>query len=278
VHTINFPSKIIAMISRLAFCISLICSLPVALHAQSTEDAIKARLKDKPLYLHGFWGDDYLTFDPTGHLGFKSYLVPFTLAGFDLRKVQLKQDRLILEGARMGLEFSGANPLRVQLKTPNRYYESIHIEIAAPFDGDYGPALDQIFIDGLENLAPLVPFYWRKYASEHFATSPKPAASTPVSKSSSDPKDRPDFPVLLTSAVPTYTDSARMMSYNGKTLVRVTIRPDGSVNNPVIVLPLGLGLDESAIIAALHYTFKPAMQHGKPVAFEINLEVSFTHY
>jgi protein TonB len=42
-----------------------------------------------------------------------------------------------------------------------------------------------------------------------------------------------------------------------------------------ILHPAGLGLDENAVGAVEQYTFKPAMQDGKPVAVELNVEVNF---
>jgi hypothetical protein len=138
------------------------CGLLPALHAQSTEADLKARLMDKPLYLRGFWRDDKLQFDSTGHLLGNSDPVTFTLSGFDLKKVHLKQDKLILEGRRVGLELAANKQIRVPLDT------SIQIDIATSPTGDYGPALDAIFANNLVDLVPTLPFYWQPYAVKNF--------------------------------------------------------------------------------------------------------------
>jgi protein TonB len=39
-----------------------------------------------------------------------------------------------------------------------------------------------------------------------------------------------------------------------------------------------MGLDEKALEAVRQYRFKPAMENGKPVAVEMNVEVTFTIY
>jgi protein TonB len=36
-----------------------------------------------------------------------------------------------------------------------------------------------------------------------------------------------------------------------------------------------MGLDEKAVEAVKNYKFKPAMEHGKPVAVAMNIEVDF---
>ena len=41
---------------------------------------------------------------------------------------------------------------------------------------------------------------------------------------------------------------------------------------------LGMGLDEKAIEAVRNWKFEPAMKDGKPVAVQINVEVSFRLY
>jgi periplasmic protein TonB len=42
-----------------------------------------------------------------------------------------------------------------------------------------------------------------------------------------------------------------------------------------IVRGVGMGLDEKAMEAVRQYKFKPAMENGKPVPVELNVEVNF---
>jgi protein TonB len=38
---------------------------------------------------------------------------------------------------------------------------------------------------------------------------------------------------------------------------------------------VGMGLDERALEAVREYKFKPAMENGKPVPVQLNIEVNF---
>jgi TonB family protein len=259
-----------------------LCILTPKLQAQSTETDIKTRLIDKPLYLRGFWKTNKLRFDSNGQLVGKSDNIAFTLGGFNLKSVHLKPGELILDGNRVGLELIDNQQERVSLK------DSIHIEIAASPTGNYGPALDAIFADGLANLTPSLPDYWQKYARENFLSTNTTPPATPVSAiqpSTSDPDEKPLMvgggvapPKLLTSPAPQYSQTARHLRYSGTSLINLIVKKDGSTTSFSIVRPIGLGLDEAAIAAIGRYTFQPANLNGRPVAITMNVEVHFQIY
>jgi hypothetical protein len=142
-----------------------------ALHAQSTEADLKGRLMNKSLYLRGCWRDDTLHFDSTGQLRGNSDPVTFTLSGFELKTLHLKRDKLVLEGRRVGLELRDNKQQRVPLnvgKVNDPEDEAMRIDIAASPSGDYGPALDTVFANGVAEFVPLLPSYWRDYAVKNF--------------------------------------------------------------------------------------------------------------
>jgi TonB family protein len=275
--------------------LALFCTLgPLhAVHAQSTEADLKTRLMDKPLYLRGFWRDDKLHFDPTGHLLGNSDPVTFTLSGFDLKTVHLEQDKLVLEGRRIGLELANNKQKRVALQMGNAFHskdESIHIEIDANPNGDYGSALDAIFVDGLSDLVPALPFYWQSYARRNFLPAPDankaPAPASPTtapSQQSAAPQDAKPFriggsvkaPQLLHSAEPAFNGEGRRLNYSGKTLINLHVDLNGSPTHLSVVRGIGLGLDERALAAVQQYKFAPATENGKPVIVELNVEVYF---
>jgi TonB family protein len=280
---------------RCAFALLCIFMLLPELHAQSSEADIKARLMGKPIYLRGFWRDDKLRFDETGHLLGKSDSITFTLSGFELRKLHLKQDMLILEGRRVGLELSANKQQRVPINAGKANYfedESMHIEIAANPTGDYSPALDAIFVDGLAALVPSLPFYWTSYAQKNFlpaatainspvtlATSTTSASIQQASLSANAKPNRISGnikpPRLLSATEPDFGEVARRLKYSGTALVNLWVKPDGTVTHLSVVHAIGLGLDERALAAVQQYKFAPATENGNPVLVELNVEVNF---
>ena len=102
------------------FLVLCSCGIPSTLQAQSTEADLNARLMDKPLYLRGRWSNDNLHFDSVGQLKGKSDPVTFILCGFELKSLRIKQDKLILEGRRIGLELSTHKEVRVPLNVGAR--------------------------------------------------------------------------------------------------------------------------------------------------------------
>jgi TonB family protein len=267
------------------------CALVRPLRSQSSESDLKFRLMDKPLYLRGCWRDDTLHFDSAGQLKGNSGPVTFTLSGFELQTVHLKQDKLVLEGRRVGLELRDNKQQRIPLnvgKVNRPEDESMHIEIAASPSSDYGPALDAVFANGLAEVVPLLPSYWKAYASKNFipadpSTAPAAAGtSNPVKQAAGQSDTKPlriggaiKPPKLLHAKEPEFNDAARGVRYSGVVLINLWLYPDGTVSHLSLVHALGLGLDERALAAVQKYVFSPAMMNDKPVLVELNVEVNF---
>lgn len=77
---------------------------------------------------------------------------------------------------------------------------------------------------------------------------------------------------------PEYSEEARKAKYQGTCVLWLIVGPDGRPRDIKIARTLGLGLDEKAIEAVKTWRFDPAMKDGKPVAVQINVEVSFRLY
>lgn len=85
-------------------------------------------------------------------------------------------------------------------------------------------------------------------------------------------------PEVIFNPDPDYSDEARKAKYQGVVVLNVIVGPDGRVHNPSIVRPLGMGLDEKALEKIMVWKFKPATKDNKPVAVQVQVEVSFNLY
>jgi TonB family protein len=86
-------------------------------------------------------------------------------------------------------------------------------------------------------------------------------------------------PVALVQPEAEFSDEARRAKYQGVCLISLIVDAQGNPQNPRVVRPLGMGLDEKALEAVKKYKFKPALKDGKtPVPVMITIEVNFRLY
>jgi len=85
-------------------------------------------------------------------------------------------------------------------------------------------------------------------------------------------------PKAISTPDPEYSEEARKAKYQGTCVLWLVVGPDGKPRDIKVARSLGLGLDEKAIEAVRNWKFEPAMKDGKPVAVQINVEVSFRLY
>jgi TonB family protein len=82
-------------------------------------------------------------------------------------------------------------------------------------------------------------------------------------------------PKLVSKVEPEYSSEARVIKYQGTSLVTVTVGTDGSAHNIAIKKALGLGLDEKAVEAISQWKFQPGTKDGAPVPVLATIEVNF---
>ena len=260
--------------------LALVSPLPVfpTARAQSTEDAIATRLVLKPLYLRGSWGDDKLHFDGAGQPAQNYKIVPFTIAAVNISKLHLSGDHLYLQGKRVGLAFNAAGAItRVALTRK----ETLQIEVDAPPSGDFGPALDAIFADGVAEMPAASAGPWQEYAAHHWPLQATGAATTRRDEPTDPTKSVARVggqvlpPKVLLKKDPVFSEAARGVRYSGAVDVGLTVGPDGVPSNIEIRRPAGMGLDEQAVVAVSQYRFAPATKEGRPIPVEIFINVNF---
>ena len=82
-------------------------------------------------------------------------------------------------------------------------------------------------------------------------------------------------PVLIYSVEPEFSEEARKAKGAGNVLVNLWVDQQGRPSHVRVLRGVGMGLDEKAMEAVRQYKFKPAMENGKPVLVELNVEVNF---
>lgn len=254
---------------------------------QSTEADLKSRLQGKQLYLRGCWGGTDLNFDGAGNIAGAASKTSFTLCGFELKSLKLDRAGLTLKGKRLGLELRDGKQVVVPVKV-----DDPKISIAAPPDGDYGPALDAIFTSELASIVPASPNYWDTWGQRSFPLAYIDRLNSVPNESHNDAESRPGSdpiaakkvggtvlpPRVLHMEDARFSIAARKLRYSGKTDIKVIVGVDGRIRRVEIVKPLGLGLDEAAVAAVEQYTFAPATQDGNPVPVEVTIEIAFHIY
>ena len=82
-------------------------------------------------------------------------------------------------------------------------------------------------------------------------------------------------PVVIYQVDPEFSEEARKAKAAGNVLVNLWVDAQGNPQHVRVLRGVGMGLDEKAVAAVKQYKFKPAMEDGKPVAAQINIEVNF---
>ena len=82
-------------------------------------------------------------------------------------------------------------------------------------------------------------------------------------------------PVILTQVEPEMTPEAKAAKFGGIVTVNLWVNEQGDPTHVRVVRGIGKGLDEKAVEAVKQWKFRPAMEDGKPVTVELNVEIMF---
>ena len=178
-------------------------------------------------------------------------------------------------GDRLGVLYTAGNPSLIKVSKMK-----IHI------DANTRPELDlilpKIFVDPKEELRPLVPDYWKYFMAGTDRNSRLAAWEKDLQKSPVPPLKASDFPAReltaprnISAADPKYTPEAAGRHVEGKSVLSVVVDTTGTARDVAIIQPLGLGLDEQAVIAVKKWHFAPSTLNGQPVPVRVNIEVNF---
>jgi TonB family protein len=194
------------------------------------------------------------------------------------QKLALKARRLVLQYDPQGMSFFNIGERAVQNCTME-----VSLTSGADRVNRLSLALTRIFLTQSENLAEVAPDSWKLFLSR-MSPPTKADLAAAMSKETmgyivhTKEESRITEPITLHSSLPRYTDHARLARASGKIVIAAVIDTSGRAISPIIVVPMGLGLDEAAIEELAKWTFKPAQLNGDSVALLTNIEVTFQLY
>jgi TonB family protein len=86
------------------------------------------------------------------------------------------------------------------------------------------------------------------------------------------------MPVVVHEVKPEYTPAAMQKKIQGSVWVAAVIDQDGDVIDVRVTQSLDaeFGLDQEAVEATRLWKFKPAVKDGKPVHFQVTIQMTFT--
>jgi TonB family protein len=230
------------------------------------------------LLLRNFYSRNNLEFDQDGVLRSGEVTPgPWTLAGIEITRIAVAAQGVEVLGHRLGISYASGKRDVVKL-------HELKIHVAKPVsDVDAETVLDpifsKIFIDpDNENLSLLVPTCWRPYLAGTDPKSTITAWEAILKENGISAVDRagtPTPPRVLSSAEPKYTKEGAAHNVEGTVILELVVDTTGQPVEIAIARPLGMGLDEQAVLAVTQWRFRPSTLNGKPVRAKANLEIKF---
>jgi TonB family protein len=104
------------------------------------------------------------------------------------------------------------------------------------------------------------------------------AVSTVRAQEVFNPGNGVTLPTVVREVRPDYTEAAKSEHLEGKVVLGVVVRADGTVGDVTVDESLDKvhGLDDQAVKAATQWMFKPGTKDGMAVAVRVHIEMRFT--
>jgi len=297
----------------LATLLVLVAAHPAFCDLSEVDQHLRDEYLGKTFVLRGFYSGDRLQYDSSGTLQREAIPGDWTSDGFVVvRELRVSHGRLLIEAERRLVIHYEATEFQfaAEEKDDKRKLRiDADLGSASPGSDQAEAALSKIFVTDHEELASMVPDYWKRcvrtagsgaagsggnracrFASEFqsipgVAASPANAenvagscASQPMAGECPPVHGRENFPRALYSPACEFSESARKAKFQGVVTLKLVVDEQGLPTNIHITKPIGYGLDEQALKCVKKWRFKPAEKDGQPVATELAVEVSFHLY
>jgi len=265
---------------RLAILLTCVASSPLWCQENRIQDALNSEFAGKVLLLRNFYSGKDLQYDQDGVVIGDAKQGPWTLANVEIKKIAVTAHGIDIVGNRVGTWYRNGEPKFVRVG-------DLRIHVSKPIsDADTQatiyPILSKMFVGTGEDLRSMVPDYWQAYVTGNDAKSRLAAwgaeverDGNPISKKSDAPVGSVSAPRAISSPDPGYTKEAASKHIEGLSSLWLVIDTAGKATNVAVLEPLGMGLDEEAVLAVKQWKFQPATKNGQPVRVQINVQVNF---
>jgi hypothetical protein len=229
----------------------------------------------RAIFLRGGYAGSELTYDALGHVKGEPKQLDWTLAAANIEKVSRRSPaELELDGTRVAMRY---NPDQHVFERHAQKDQKLKIILTAN-DAARGlqGALATVFAVGIDpGLQRAMPLYWRHYFSPGLAWPNDDLTGKQVVPANAQQANGVEYPLLEKKAEPDFTLEARADKVRGLVQLRLTVGVDGIPRRIAIKQPLGYGLDQKAVEAAMKYRFRPGMKDGQPIAMEMLVNQTF---
>jgi TonB family protein len=205
---------------------------------------------------------------------------PWTLADVEIKGVTVTSQGIEIVGNRLGTLYNKENPGYIKGGKLRIHVAKLVSDVDS--DATLNAIFSRIFIELGEDLRPMLPDCWAYYLEGTDSQSRLAAWKASLEKRkvvTIRPADAPPGkiapPHLVDSPDPKYTKEARLHLIEGLSVLRTVIDVTGTPGNIAIVQPLGMGLDEQAVLALEQWKFQPATLNGEPVPDQIEVQMNF---
>jgi TonB family protein len=309
IRRIQLNLSVAALVTTL---VSVLSVGAFGLDPSSLEAALQSKYVGKVFTLRGFYGDDRLHYDSNGNPRGNVHPGSWTTSLIAIQQVKISADKVELKGLRFAEIYDSKQSKFVPVRTKLGVSITVDRDVAAQSDPTFLNTVEHIFLGANERLVDVAPDYWKVVLSSAWETVPQekgpdcqrikgmlqqtgdgdlvmpceenaktktplpPRAGIDVSSLPYGEKDRAVVPPqVLFDPSAEYSEVARSLKFQGKTLVQLTVTASGAPADIAIVGPIGGGLDDQAARAVGTWKFKPARLRGNPVPVRITVEVAF---
>ncbi len=242
---------------------------------------LNSEFKGKALLLRNFYSGNDLEYDSNGAVLGDVKQTPWTLANVKIAKVVVTSHGIEIVGNRVGAWYRDGKPELFELG-------KLRIHVSMPIsDADtqatLRPIFKKIFMEAGEDLRPIVPPCWQAYLdgsdsktrSEAWQAILEKDNNPPILRKSGFPAGAIVGPRAISTPDPHYTREAESHHIEGTSVLAMVVNANGTASNIAIMRPLGMGLDEQAVLAISQWKFQPGTKDGQPVRVQVNVELTF---